>query len=134
MFGGWEILVLVAVIALFIGYKKLPQLGRSAGEGARQLKEGAQKQAESARAYADERTPAAKEYVEERKTTAKAYVEERTPDAGEVGRTAGRHVREYRELKEEIMGTTKPPAAKSEPAGTTKPPAANSEPEPKPDA
>lgn len=116
MFGGWEILILVAVIALFIGYKKLPQLGRSAGEGARELKEGAQKQAESARAYVDERSPAAKEYVEERKTTAKAYVEERTPDAREVGRSAGKHVREYRELKEEIMGTpTKPkPKPKSD--------------------
>ncbi len=112
MFGGWEILILVVVVALFIGYKKLPQLGRSAGEGARQLKEGAQKQVSSARTYAEERGPEAKAYVDERKDQAKAYVEEKTPDAGHVGRTAGKHVKEYRDLKEEIMGTPKKPDRK----------------------
>jgi TatA/E family protein of Tat protein translocase len=116
MFGGAEILILIAIIAIFIGFKKLPQLGRSAGEGARQLKEGAQKQAKSVRAYADERAPEAQAYVEERKATAKAYVEEKTPDAGEVGRTAGKHVREYRELKEEIMSTPTKPKPKSDDA------------------
>ncbi len=85
MFGGWEILVLVVIVAIFFGYRYLPRLGRSAGEGARQLKEGAEKQA----------------------AAAKAYVDERKPDAGEVGRTAGKHVREYRELKDEVMGTPK---------------------------
>ncbi len=115
-FSGWELVILAVIVLVFFGYKYLPQLGRSAGEGARQLKKGAQKQAESARAYVDERGPEAKAYVEERKDTAKAYVEERKPDAGEIGRTAGKHVREYRDLKDEVMGTTKPPAKpKSEP-------------------
>jgi TatA/E family protein of Tat protein translocase len=86
MFGGWEILVLVLIVAVFFGYRYLPRLGRSAGEGARQLKEGAETQA----------------------AAAKAYVDEHKPDPGEVGRTAGKHVREYRELKDEVMGTTKP--------------------------
>lgn len=114
MFGGWEILILVVIVLLFIGYKKLPEIGRSAGEGARQLKEGAQKQVSSARTYAEERGPEAKAYVDERKEKAKAYVEEKTPDAGEVGRTAGKHVREYRELKEEIMSTPSKPDPKPE--------------------
>jgi len=112
MIGGWEILILIAIVAIFIGYKKLPQLGRSAGEGARQLKEGAQKQVSSARTYAEKRGPGAKAYVDERKETAKAYIEDKTPDAGEVGRTAGKHVKEYRDLKEEIMGTPKKPDRK----------------------
>ncbi len=109
MFGGWEILILIAIVAIFIGYKKLPELGRSAGEGARQLKESAQEQVSSARTYAEERAPEAKAYVDERKDKAQAYVEERTPDAGDVGRKAGKHVKEYRDLKEEIMGTPKKP-------------------------
>ncbi|MFI5025245.1 MAG: twin-arginine translocase TatA/TatE family subunit [Solirubrobacterales bacterium] len=114
MFGGWEILILAVIVLLFIGYKKLPEIGRSAGEGARQLKEGAQKQVSSARTYAEERGPEAKAYVDERKETAKAYIDEKTPDAGNVGRTAGKHVREYRELKEEIMGTPSKPKPKSD--------------------
>lgn len=114
MLGGWEILIVVALVVIFFGYKKLPELGRSAGEGARQLKEGAQKQVSSARTYAEERGPEAKAYVDERKETAKAYIDEKTPDAGEVGRTAGKHVKEYRDLKEEIMGTPSKPAPKSD--------------------
>lgn len=81
--GGWEILIIVLILAVFFGYRYLPRLGRSAGTGARQLKEGAQEQAGKA----------------------KAYVDEHKPDAGEIGRTAGKHVREYRELKDEVMGT-----------------------------
>ena len=84
-FSGWEILIVVVIVAIFFGYRYLPRLGRSAGEGARQLKEGAQEQAGKA----------------------KAYVDEHKPDPGEIGRTAGKHVREYRELKDEVMGTGK---------------------------
>jgi TatA/E family protein of Tat protein translocase len=111
MVGGWEILVLLVLVAIFFGYRYLPKLGRSAGEGARQLKEGAGKHAESAKAYVDEQAP-----------KARAYVDERTPDAAEVGRTAGKHVREYRELKDEILATDKKDAdqgpSASEPGGS----------------
>jgi TatA/E family protein of Tat protein translocase len=103
MFGGWEILVLVLIVAVFFGYRYLPQLGRSAGEGARQLKEGAEEQA----------------------VKAKAYVDEHKPDPGEIGRTAGKHVREYRELKDEVMGTPKreesPKQEESEPEEKSSP-------------
>ena len=91
MFGGWEILVIVLILAVFFGYRYLPQLGRSAGDGARQIKEGAEEQA----------------------VKVKAYVDEHKPDAGEVGRTAGKHVREYRELKDEVLSTPKPDSAAS---------------------
>jgi sec-independent protein translocase protein TatA len=114
--GGWEILILVLIALIFFGYKRLPEIGRSAGEGARQLKESVQRRGSDARGYAEERAPEARAYVEERTEKAKTYVSERTPDAKEVGRTAGRHVREYRELKEEIMSTPAKPEPKDEKA------------------
>jgi sec-independent protein translocase protein TatA len=105
--SGWEILIIALIVLVFFGYKRLPEIGRSAGEGARQLKDGLQRKGGEARAYAEEKGPEAKAYVDEKAAQAKGYVSERTPDAGEVGRTAGKHVREYRELKEEIMSTPK---------------------------
>jgi TatA/E family protein of Tat protein translocase len=97
-FSGWEILIVVVIVAILFGYRYLPRLGRSAGEGARELKEGAQEQA----------------------GRVKAYVDEHKPDPGEIGRSAGKHVREYRELKDEVMGTGKReeerPGEPSEPA------------------
>ncbi len=38
--GHWEILAIVAVILLLFGPSKLPALGRSIGEGFRNLKKG----------------------------------------------------------------------------------------------
>ncbi len=38
--GGLELLILLAVILLFFGAKRLPQLGRSLGRGIRELREG----------------------------------------------------------------------------------------------
>ena len=113
-FSGWELVILAVIVLVFFGYKYLPQLA-ALGRGGRAAAQGGRAEAGgSARAYVDERGPEAKAYVEERKETAKAYVEERKPDAGEMGRTAGKHVREYRDLKDEVMGTPKPGAAKPE--------------------
>jgi sec-independent protein translocase protein TatA len=114
-FSGWEILIIALIVLVFFGYKRLPEIGRAAGEGARQLKEGVRKKGTEARTYAEERGPEAKAYLDEKTTRTKEYVSEKTPDAGEAGRTAGRHVREYRELKEEIMGTPANPDRKPDP-------------------
>ena len=38
--GHWEILAIIAVILLLFGPSKLPALGRSIGEGVRNLKKG----------------------------------------------------------------------------------------------
>jgi TatA/E family protein of Tat protein translocase len=107
--GGLEILILALIALIFFGYKRLPEIGRNAGEGARQLKENVQRRGGEAKAYAEEHGPEARAYVEERAEKAKALVSERTPDAREVGRSAGKHVREYRELKEEIMSSPAKP-------------------------
>jgi sec-independent protein translocase protein TatA len=39
-FGHWEILAIIAVILLLFGPSKLPALGRSIGEGIKNLKSG----------------------------------------------------------------------------------------------
>ncbi len=93
LFSGAEFVIIGIVVLIFFGYKWLPRLGRSAGDGTRRLGEGAKRHAASAQ----------------------AYVDEHTPDAGEVGRSAGKHVREYRELKDTVMGTAKPEGETSSP-------------------
>ena len=40
MIGHWEILAIIAVILLIFGPSKLPALGRSIGEGVKNLKKG----------------------------------------------------------------------------------------------
>lgn len=39
--GPWEIVIIVAVIVLLFGTKKLPEVGRSLGKGIREVKEAA---------------------------------------------------------------------------------------------
>lgn len=132
-FSGWEILIIVALVLLFFGYKRLPEIGRGVGTGARQLKDSFQRKGQDARAYAEERGPEARAYLDERARKAKDYVGERAPDAGQVGRTAGKHVREYRELKEEIMGTpSKPEPKQPEDKPPPSPPPADPPPPSKP--
>ncbi len=82
LFSGAEFVIIGIVVLVLFGYRWLPRIGRSAGEGTRRLGEGAKRHAASAQ----------------------TYVDEHTPDAGEVGRSAGKHVREYRELKDTVMG------------------------------
>ena len=38
-FGGWELLILLAVLVLVFGSRRLPELGRSLGKGIREFKE-----------------------------------------------------------------------------------------------
>jgi TatA/E family protein of Tat protein translocase len=40
MIGHWEILAIIAVILIIFGPSKLPALGKSIGEGVRNLKKG----------------------------------------------------------------------------------------------
>jgi len=73
-FGLLEIAIVVAILLVFFGYKKLPALGRSAGEGVKQIKGSAQD------AVGDKLDP---------KT---------------LGKSAGKGVRELRELKDAVTG------------------------------
>jgi sec-independent protein translocase protein TatA len=107
-----EILVLAVVVLLIFGYKRLPQLGRSAGSG---LRTGVDKAKELGTQVGD-------------KADGKV-------DPQSIGRSAGKGLREAREFRDALTGkeTAKPAAPPpAAPAAATAPtePAA---PEPKPD-
>ena len=114
MIGPLEIVIIVVVLLLIFGYRKLPALGRSAGEGARELKGSVQ---EMVGDKADPKT---------------------------LGKSAGRGLREAREFRDALTGksqaaTTEPATtaerereqapAGPEPTGET-PDSAEPEPEP----
>ena len=63
--GGAELLIILAVILLFFGAKRLPELGRSLGTGARELKKAASEDADEG-----ETKEAASKDADERKTKA----------------------------------------------------------------
>ena len=73
MIGPLEIAIVVVLILLFIGYRKLPELGRSAGSGLRKVKE-----------------------------TASEKVGSGDEISTSLGRSAGRGMRDIRELRESL--------------------------------
>jgi Sec-independent protein translocase protein TatA len=76
-----EIIVLVVIVLLVVFYKRLPQLGRSAGEGLRSL---------------IDRVRGLSSKVGER-------VDEKV-DPPSIGRSAGRSLREVREVRDAFTG------------------------------
>lgn len=73
MIGPLEIAIVAVLILLFIGYRKLPELGRSAGSGLRKVKE-----------------------------TASEKVGSGDEISTSLGRSAGRGMRDIRELRESL--------------------------------
>jgi TatA/E family protein of Tat protein translocase len=85
-----EILVLAVLVLIIFGYKRLPQLGRSAGQG---LRAGVDKAKELGTSVGD-------------KVDGKV-------DPSDIGRSAGKGLREAREFRDAITGKETPkPAAK----------------------
>lgn len=80
MIGLPEILILLVIVLVVVGYKRLPQFGRSSGKGLRSAGESARELSTTVGDKFDEKVAAA-------------------VDPAEIGRTAGRGVREARELK-----------------------------------
>jgi Sec-independent protein translocase protein TatA len=79
---GWlEIVIIVVIVLLIVGYRRLPQIGRSAGEGLRWL---------------FDRVRGVSHRVGEK-------VDEKV-DSGRIGRSAGRAVREVRETRDAFTG------------------------------
>lgn len=94
MIGLPEILILAVIVLLVFGYKKLPQLGRSAGEGVR----------------------TATEKARELSTTVGDKVDGKV-DPSDIGRSAGRGLREAREFKDALTGKSEPkPKSAAKPA------------------
>jgi TatA/E family protein of Tat protein translocase len=104
MFGFWQIVIVLVIVLILFNYKRLPGLGRSAGEGVNQLK------------------GSATEMMGEHKL-----------DASSLGKSAGKGVREFRELKDALSGSAeaKPagrPAVAAEPHPDPAAPEAQEEP------
>lgn len=98
MIGPLEIVILLVIILLVTGaYKKLPQLGRSAGTGARKLGETAMEKGEQAKELAAE--------------TKEKHGDKF--DAGALAEKAGKGAREAREFKDSLTGGSPKPAQKS---------------------
>jgi sec-independent protein translocase protein TatA len=94
-----EILVLAVIVLIFFGYKRLPQLGRSAGEG---LRTGIDK----AKGLSD---------------TVGDKVDGKV-DPQSIGRSAGKGLREAREFRDAVTGKETPkPAAATAPAPSAPP-------------
>ncbi len=83
MIGPLEIIVVAIVLLVIFGYKKLPELGRSAGTG---LRSGGEK---------------AKELADSVGEKASGKVDPRS-----IGRSAGKGMREAREFRESFTGAS----------------------------
>jgi TatA/E family protein of Tat protein translocase len=97
-----EILVLALIVLIFFGYKRLPQLGRSAGEG---LRTGIDKAKGMSSSVGD-------------KVDGKV-------DPQAIGRQAGKGLREAREFRDALTGkeTSSPsPSSASKPKPPAQPP------------
>jgi sec-independent protein translocase protein TatA len=62
-FGPWELLIVLAIVLLIFGPKRLPSLGRSLGQGARSFRDSIRGRHDKAEAEAEEpaELPAASE-------------------------------------------------------------------------
>ena len=120
MIGPLEIVIIAFVLLLVFGgavYKKLPQLGRSAGEGARKLGDSAMKKSGEAKQLAA--------------TTKEKHGDKVDPSA--LARQAGKGVREAREFKDSFTGAGTTSSAGETGKAAPKPaPAPAPEPTPEP--
>ena len=107
MIGPLEIVVLLIIVLLVTGaYKKLPQLGRSAGIGARKLGEVTMEKGEQAKELAAE--------------TKEKHGDKF--DAGNLAQKAGKGAREAREFKDSLSGGSSKPASAPKAAAKPAPP------------
>jgi len=88
MFGFWQIVIVAVIVLILFNYKRLPGLGRSAGEGVNQLK-----------------------------GSANEMIGDHKMDPTTLGKSAGKGMREFREFKDALTGAgeTKP-ATRARPA------------------
>ena len=85
MIGLPEIIVLVVIVLIVVFYKRLPQIGRSAGEGLRSLIDRARGLSGKVGEKVDDKV-----------------------DPSAIGRSAGRSLREVREVRDAFTGKEAP--------------------------
>ena len=57
MLGGWEIVLILAIVLILFGSKKLPELARGLGQGIREFKKAAREVTDEVHNAADEAPP-----------------------------------------------------------------------------
>jgi Sec-independent protein translocase protein TatA len=85
MIGPLELVLLLLIVLLFVGYKWLPGLGRSAGKGVKSVGQGAKKAGTSAQGLIGDKV-----------------------DPSKLRRSAGEGLREVRELRDAVKGKSEP--------------------------
>ena len=117
MIGPLELVLLIIIVAIVVAgtglHRKLPGLGRSAGEGAKMT-------TEKARELYDANAPKAKELAE-RASTKGGEVGSKVGDRidpKEIGRKAGSAAREARDMRSEFKSFLDPPPKGDKPAAT----------------
>jgi len=96
--GIWEILILVVIVLIvFGGYKRLPALGRSAGTGVRKGGEKAKAVSGQVRKQAE------------------------GVDTAKIGESVGKGIREAREVRDSVKGIGGEPGSKPEQAPASQP-------------
>ena len=80
MLGGWEIVLILAVVLILFGAKKLPELAKGMGQGIREFKKASREVTEELESAADD-TPPRKLTVDSTKTQPGDSVAQSNPKA-----------------------------------------------------
>ena len=81
MLGAWEIIVILFVVLLLFGGKKLPELARSLGEGIREFKKASQEISKDLEIHDVSQPPASSKGSVEKKMPIEAKEENKKIDA-----------------------------------------------------
>ena len=77
MLGAWEIIVILFVVLLLFGGKKLPELARSLGEGIREFKKASQEISQELEVHDVSQTPPSASNLKENEAVIKVEPEEK---------------------------------------------------------
>ena len=79
-FGGLELLILLAIILMFFGAKRIPELARSLGKGSREFRKGLEEEAEAEELDRAQRQDPGKVVVRERREKESSQQEDARPE------------------------------------------------------
>ena len=79
MLNGWEIVLIMAVVLVLFGAKKLPELARGLGQGIKEFKKATRDVTDELQSAIDEPTPPPTRRIPEQTTTTTANASETVP-------------------------------------------------------
>ena len=80
MLGGWEIVLILAVVLILFGAKKLPELAKGMGQGIREFKKASREVTEELESAADD-TPPPRKLTAENKAPSESVSQSNSPKA-----------------------------------------------------